>query len=233
MASWFEDHTTPTSAFLGNTNWVHRRAGEFLSGPTGRCYTDVYNSHQHLRETRTETPLSDAKHEETFRVVDRRMFNAEGEVRDEAREERRREEARGTTPPPASAPAKPNAAAPATPAERVQETPQAAPAQATQPAANEPKASRGLEMLINFVAQNAAMLLGAYPDPRTGQGMVDLEGAREMIDMLDALHEATRGNIASEDQRLLLDVAGSLKLSFMELTKAAAKAMQEKAKARP
>jgi len=88
-------------------------------------------------------------------------------------------------------------------------------------------------MLINFVAQNAAMLLGAYPDPRTGQGMVDLEGAREMIDMIDALHQATRGNLAPEDERLLLDVAGSLKLSFMELTKAAAKAMQEKAKARP
>jgi hypothetical protein len=178
--------------------------------------------------------LTDAKHEETFRVVDRRMFNAEGEVRDEAREERRREEARGTTPPPAAAPAKPNAPTPISSAERVQETPQAAPTQPAQPAANEPKPSRGLEMLINFVAQNAAMLLGAYPDPRTGQGMVDLEGAREMIDMLDALQEATRGgSIAAEDQRLLLDVLGSLKLSFMELTKAAAKAMQEKAKARP
>ncbi len=40
-------------------------------------------------------------------------------------------------------------------------------------------------MLINFVAQNAAMLLGAYPDPRSGQPMLDLEGARELIDMLD------------------------------------------------
>jgi hypothetical protein len=160
------------------------------------------------------------------------MFNAEGEVRDEAaREERRREEARvATAPPPAAGPGKPSAAAPAAPATPAQEISQAAPAQ---PAANEPKASRGLEMLINFVAQNAAMLLGAYPDPRTCQGMVDLEGAREMIDMLDALHEATRGNIAAEDQRLLLDVVGSLKLSFMEMTKAAAKAMQEKAKARP
>jgi hypothetical protein len=163
------------------------------------------------------------------------MFNAEGEVRDEARDERRREEARGTNPPPGSAaPAKPNAAAPATPAGAPLQAQQAAPAQPAQPAAaNEPKPSRGIEMLINFVAQNAAMLLGAYPDPRTGQGMVDLEGAREMIDMIDALQEATRGNLAPEDARLLLDVAGSLKLSFMELTKAAAKAMQEKAKARP
>lgn len=158
------------------------------------------------------------------------MFTPEGEVRDEAvREEKRREEAGTPGQQPGAAPAKPVAAAPAAGGQ----PPEAAKPPAEQPAANEPKPSRGLEMLINFVAQNAAMLLGAYPDPRTGQGMVDLEGAREMIDMLDALAEATRGNIAAEDQRLMLDVLGSLKLSFMEVTKAAAKAMQEKAKARP
>jgi hypothetical protein len=187
-----------------------------------------------LRGTRTETALSDGKPEETFRVVDRRLFTAEGEVRDEvAREERRREEARGAA---AAAPAVESSASkaqPATTAVSPNASVEAQPAAPAEPAANEPKASRGLEMLVNFVAQNAAMLLGAYPDPRTGQGMVDLEGAREMIDMLDALVEATHGNINSEDRRLLLDVVGSLKLSFMEVTKAAAKAMQEKAKARP
>lgn len=151
------------------------------------------------------------------------MFNTEGEIRDEAvREERHKQE---VAPSPAPAPA----AAPS-----AQGQSEIAPA-AAQPeaAADAPKPSRGLEMLINFVAQNAAMLLGAYPDPRTGQGMVDLEGAREMIDMLDALRESTRGNLAPDDERLMLDVLGSLKLSFMEMTKAAAKAMQEKAKARP
>jgi Domain of unknown function (DUF1844) len=180
----------------------------------------------HLRSARTErSPLSDGKQDESFRVVDRRLFTPEGEVRDEAvREEKRREEARTAPSEPA---AKPPARAPGG------ETSPDGAKNAASPAANEPKPSRGLEMLVNFVAQNAAMLLGAYPDPRTGQGMVDLEGAREMIDMLDALVEATRGNIAAEDQRLLLDVVGSLKLSFMEVTKAAAKAMQEKAKARP
>jgi hypothetical protein len=107
------------------------------------------------------------------------------------------------------------------------------PAEAAREAAPTVASSRGFEMLVNFLAQNAAMLLGAYPDPRTGQAMLDLEGARELIDMLDALREATRGNLAPDDERLLLDVLGSLKLSFMEMTKAAAKAMQEKAKARP
>lgn len=86
-------------------------------------------------------------------------------------------------------------------------------------------------MLVDFLVRNAAMMLGGYQDPRTGQTLLDLEGGREMIDMLDALRETTRGNLAAEDDRLLLDVIGQLKLSFMEVQKAAAAAMKEKAKA--
>jgi hypothetical protein len=157
------------------------------------------------------------KHEETFRVIDRRLFNAEGEIREEALREEREEAAKAPAPQSQSvsrpatepAPAAPEAAAPAKPS------------------------SRGFQMLVNFVAQNAAMLLGAYPDPRSGQAMLDLDGARELIDMLVALRDSTRGNLSPDDDRLLLDVLGSLQLSYMEMTKAAAKAMQDKAKARP
>jgi hypothetical protein len=52
-----------------------------------------------------------------------------------------------------------------------------------------------------------------------------------MIDMLDALREKTIGNLAAEEDTLLLDVLGNLKLAFMEMAKAAAK--QEKAQSRP
>ena len=77
------------------------------------------------------------------------------------------------------------------------------------------------------------MLLGGYADPRTGQPMLDLEGAREMIDMLDALREKTIGNLTQDEDKLLLDVLGNLKLAFMEMTKAAtAAAMQDKVKSR-
>ena len=176
--------------------------------------------------------MADPKQEESFRVIDRRLFNTEGEIRDEAvREERRKQE----TEPSATSPL--NSSAPVTQkkeagaAKSSQKVESGRGTTATQ--ADLPKPSRGIQMLINFVAQNAAMLLGAYPDPRSGQAMLDLEGARELIDMLDGLHEASRGNLASEDEKLLLDVIGSLKLSYMEMTKAAAKAMQEKAKARP
>jgi hypothetical protein len=159
--------------------------------------------------------LAEPKQDESFKVVDRRLFNAEGEIRDEAvRQERIKEEVQ------------PGAAAPTS-----KTTVAGAGTQGQPTTAEAPKPSRGFQMLVNFVAQNAAMLLGAYPDPRTGQPLLDLEGAREMIDMLDALREASRGNVASDDERLLLDVLGSLKLSFMEMTKAAAKATREQAKA--
>ena len=75
------------------------------------------------------------------------------------------------------------------------------------------------------------MLLGGYADPRTGQPVLDLEGAREMIDMLDVLQDKTRGNLAPEEETLLLDVLGNLKLAYMEMVKAAAK--HEKAHSRP
>lgn len=168
--------------------------------------------------------MAESKHEkqeESFRVIDRRLFNSEGQIREEALREERGEKPKAPAPE-----AKPNA--PAAPAAAAPQGGAAA-----SEAAQAIPSSRGFEMLVNFVAQNAAMLLGAYPDPRTGQAMLDLEGARELIDMLVALREASRGNLSADDDRLLLDVLGSLQLSYMEMTKAAAKAMQDKAKARP
>jgi hypothetical protein len=99
------------------------------------------------------------------------------------------------------------------------------------PSEDSPKRSPAFENLVRSLGQNAAMLLGGYADPRTGQPMLDLEGAREMIDMLDVLREKTRGNLAPEEDSLLLDVLGNLKLAFMEMAKAAAQ--HEKAQSRP
>ena len=89
--------------------------------------------------------------------------------------------------------------------------------------------SRNFQMLVDFLTRNAAAMLGGMADPRTGQAFLDLEGAREMIDMLDVLREKTKGNLAKADEDLLLEVIGSLKLRFMEISKAAAEQMQKKA----
>ena len=160
--------------------------------------------------------MADPKQEETFKVIDRRLFTEAGELRKDAVEHERQEQETASA---QQAAAKKVAAQPVTPA----------PSQAEVPAAAEPPTSRSFQMLINFLAQNGAAMMGGMADPRTGQPFVDLEGAREVIDMLDALREATRGNLAKADQDLLVDVAGSLKLTFMEISKAATEAMAKKA----
>jgi hypothetical protein len=165
--------------------------------------------------------LSESKHDETFKVVDRRLFTAEGELRKEVAEQQDREHEA----PAAAAKAAPKASSPAAVTDKPAAEPEA-------PAAELPKRSAVFENLVRSLGQNAAMLLGGYADPRTGQPMLDLEGAREMIDMLDALRDKTRGNLAPEEDTLLLDVLGNLKLAFMEMAKAAAK-QQEKAQSRP
>jgi len=88
--------------------------------------------------------------------------------------------------------------------------------------------SRSFQMLVDFLTRNAAAMMGGMADPQTGQAYVDLEGAREVIDMIDALKEKTHGNLAKQDEDLIMEVSGSLKLSFMEISKAAAQAMAKK-----
>jgi hypothetical protein len=51
--------------------------------------------------------------------------------------------------------------------------------------------------------------------------------------MLDALHEKTKGNLAPEEDSVLLDLLGKLKLTYLEVNQAlAAQATQAKAKTR-
>jgi Domain of unknown function (DUF1844) len=161
-----------------------------------------------------EILLSEPKHEESFRVIDRRPFTAEGELRKEVVEEQEREARReATVQPPAPA------------ADAATKTP---------PPADAPKPSPAFENLVRMLGSNAAMVLGAYADPRTGQPVIDPEAARELIDMLDALHEKTKGNLAPEENTLLLDLLGKLKMTYLEINQAVAAqaATQAKAKTR-
>lgn len=162
--------------------------------------------------------MAEPKNEESFRVVDRRLFTSEGELRPEIAEQQTREQSK---PQPVSPPQAGKSEKPAPPAPGSQQT-------ATHE--NSIKPDKNFQLLIDLLARNAAALLGGIPDPATGQAYLDLEGAREMIDMLDVLREKTRGNLAAEEESLLSEVLGSLKLSYMEISKAAAKKMREGAK---
>jgi hypothetical protein len=183
--------------------------------------------------------VADPKHDETFRVIDRRLFNEEGELRKEMPEQDRR-----TEDIPARKPDQGAQTVIAGPPDRISTdagsdaaaAPVAGagvpgPGQLEQGASHELEqpGSRGFQMLVDFLTRNAAAMLGGMADPRTGQAFLDLEGAREMIDMLDALRESTKGNLAKVDDDLLMEVIGSLKMTFMEISKAAAEQMKKKA----
>ena len=152
------------------------------------------------------------KEDSTFRVIDRRPFTSEGELRpdvvaEQEKENRREETKRDETKAKASEGITAGAEKPAV------------------PAADAPKRAPAFENLIRMIGSNAAMVLGAYADPRTGQPVIDPEAARELIDMLDALHEKTKGNLAPEEDGLLLDLLGKLKMTYLEINQAMAAEM--------
>ena len=186
--------------------------------------------------------MAEHKHDESFKVVDRRPFTAEGELRKEAVDEERREresakilsEKQATKPDaaPAASASKDITAAEgaAAPGATAAGAAAVATPDGAAPAPEGPAPSRNFQMLIDFLARNAAAMLGGMTDPRTGQAFLDLEGAHEMIDLLDVLREKTKGNLATEDNALLVEVIGSLKLSFMEISNAAAAQAQSAVK---
>jgi Domain of unknown function (DUF1844) len=144
--------------------------------------------------------------EDGFKVVDRRPFTAEGELRKDVAEEQEREAKR----------------------EEIKEKAEAKTAaeeKKAEPAAGTAKRSPAFENLIRMIGSNAAMVLGAYADPNTGQPMFDPDAARELIDMLDALREKTKGNLAPEEDTMLMDLLGKLKMTYLEVNKAMAAEM--------
>jgi Domain of unknown function (DUF1844) len=166
--------------------------------------------------------VSDEKREEElFKVIDRRPFTAEGELRKEVVAEQEREAERDAIVQAAKEErqAANNAAAAGVPVEKA--------GIAAVPAVPTPKRSEPFENLVRMIGSNAAMVLGAYADPRTGQPVLDPDAARELIDMLDALQEKTKGNLAPEEESMLLDLLGKLKMTYLEINKAMAEQMAQ------
>jgi hypothetical protein len=126
--------------------------------------------------------------EKPIKVVDRRLFTADGEVRAEAQEEL-------AAPDPA----------PAAPA------PEPAPAEAA------PATIPAFLRLLDMLAQTAALYMEGLPDPATGRRQADLVGARQIVDSLLALREKTRGRLSFEESDALDGLLGELQLAFTRL----------------
>jgi hypothetical protein len=186
-----------------------------------------------------------------FVVTDRRKFTMEGELRPDADPSPDREERASTpAPPPTTAPEQPQpaAASPETateselpPPPTAEENDQARRAyemtadrldtaiRSANPGMDHPPAM-SFEQLVQSIYMTAMMQLGAATHEGQ-QPQVDILGARQSIDMLGVLAEKTKGNLTTEETRLLDSALFELRMAFLEITQALARSAAAKAPA--
>jgi hypothetical protein len=133
----------------------------------------------------------DRESERAFKVQDRRRFSADGEARAE---------------PEVAA----DAAAPPT---------QSAPPPPPPHEAGPPPTLNFSTFLMSLITQ-ALALLGEIPNPIDGKTSVELDAARQMIDILGLLNEKTRGNLDAGESALLEGALYDLRMKYVERSNA-------------
>jgi hypothetical protein len=143
--------------------------------------------------------------EKPIRVVDRRMFTAEGELRPGFEAEEHEEPA--PPPPPAPPPAAPKT-----------EKTEAPRAKAAAPSAEPPPGAEdgGLLEILRSLGTTAYAALGLVPDP-SGSRRRDPAIARQMIDWLSVLEQKTRGNLTFEESDMLARILYELRMAYVEV----------------
>jgi uncharacterized protein DUF1844 len=174
------------------------------------------------RAARVEAGLPKEKqpHKEQIKVTDKRIFTAEGEIREEFREQIK--------------PADVNALPVEKPASKSPEPkPARQPEQQQHHAETERRGGERRRTLAeraanpgtpftNFVEPliaQAYMSLGMLPNPYQPQAKADVGAARQMIDILSLLKEKTAGNLTPDEDEFLNTYLGELKLAFVKITK--------------
>jgi Domain of unknown function (DUF1844) len=156
--------------------------------------------------------------EKPIRIIDRRMFTPDGELRPDFQPDEAPE-----------APARTSEAAPAPPSPppaQEPETPAGAGPEETaageQPPAEPQEPRSDFASLVRSLATTAYSALELLPDP-SGSRRRDVGIARQMIDWLAVLEQKTRGNISFEESDFLARVLYELRLAYVEMTRPPAK----------
>mgnify|MGYP000010224069 CR=1 FL=1 len=145
----------------------------------------------------------------SFKVQDRRRFSASGDAREDTADHAEAEA------PPVAPAAAPLAVSPPLDEAAGSDPAGAARAAASYAAAGETPEITFATVVISFLTQ-ALALLGEIPDPVDGSTEVDLEGARQFIDILGILEDKTRGNLDPHEAALLERALYDLRMKFVE-----------------
>ena len=79
--------------------------------------------------------------------------------------------------------------------------------------------------LVGMLASQAIMGLGAMADPQTNRVIVDLEGSRFAIDLLDLLEQKTKGNLTDEEAKELRQILAELRSRYVQIANFVARQM--------
>lgn len=149
----------------------------------------------------------------TFKVTDRRLFNADGSPRDLPPEEKPEPVSASQTTGAAEAPATPEPEVSASPAEEL-------PAAEDEFTEEDLADARDPASFMNFLmllAQNAASALGMVEHPVTHQREVDIDSGKHWIDILGMLQKKTDGNLTPQEKRMLEGLLADLRMQYVSL----------------
>jgi hypothetical protein len=164
----------------------------------------------------------------TYKVTDRRLFNADGTPRDLPPEEKPEPKPEPVVAPAEAAPVETSSSS----------APQAEPEPVSPPVAStdepdeeitpeELEDARDPAGFISFVmsiASNAASALGMMEHPVTHQREVDVELGKHWIDILGMLQKKTAGNLTDTEKRMLEGLLSDLRMQYVSLMNAAPRA---------
>lgn len=89
------------------------------------------------------------------------------------------------------------------------------------------------QRFIEFVmmqAHQAALFLGQAPHPQTGEPEINLDVARMFIDQLAMIQEKTRGNLTSEETKVLSNALSNLQMAYVEVSQESGRTRPEPAR---
>jgi hypothetical protein len=168
----------------------------------------------------------DAREKPEIKVTDKRIFTAEGEIREEFREDIKPSDPmapKAAEPAEAKAadkPAEPASAKP--PVERRTQSKGAPPETGERRRTMADKATNPETPFTNFIEPLIAqgyMSLGMLRNPYQPETKIDVGAARQMIDILTLLKEKTSGNLTADEDDFLETHLGELKLAYVQRTK--------------
>lgn len=150
-----------------------------------------------------------------LKVTDKRIFTAEGEIREEFKQDIRPAEPQtASAPEPPAVESKPDSYAD----RRKEQKPVGEDRRRTMA----DKAANPGSPFTNFIEPliaQAYMSLGMLRNPYQPQAKIDVAAARQMIEILTLLKEKTNGNLTADEDDFLETHLGELKLAFVQRTK--------------